>query len=190
MAKASSSDSGPSLVDAAQTIEDEQRKLESLASALQRTKLQSEKSIAKAARELQEALEQQEQLAKSLQGLGLAMARMQERQQAAVALLGARAEDIQTRRARLSELMLRYAALGAKAAELLQLLSQSLETADRKKAVEDAKTHLAEIVEEAASLAKIGRAEDFTELAHEADVLKQKFHAIKNQLGTKPANGG
>ncbi len=178
----------PELVAAAQIIEEEQRKLESLASSLQRTKLQTEKTISRAARELQEALDQQQQLAKSLQLLGLAMVRMQERQQAAVTVLSARAEDIQARRTRLSELMMRYASLGTKAAELLQVLSESIETADRKAAVQSAQAHLATIVEEATTLAKIGRDEDFTELAHEADVLKQKFNAIKNQLGGK-ANG-
>ncbi len=171
------------LVVAAQTIENDQRRLEDLAYALEKTKLQSEKTINRAGRELQEALEQQEQLAVSLRALGQAMAKMQERQQAAVAALRTRAEQIQARRARLAELMMRYAALGAKAAELLQTVSATLESADKQAAITIAQDHLSPVIEEATALSKTAREEDFTEIAHEADVLKQKFQAIKNQLG-------
>ena len=66
----------PELVAAAQTIENDQKRLEELARALQKTKLQTEKNINRAARELQEALGQQESLAVSLQALGQAMVRM------------------------------------------------------------------------------------------------------------------
>ncbi|HEY1956003.1 MAG TPA: hypothetical protein VGH28_10320 [Polyangiaceae bacterium] len=172
------------LVAAAQAIENDQRRLEELAEGLGKTKLQSEKTISRAARELQGALEQQEQLAKSLRVLGEAMMHMQERQQGAVEKLGARAVEIQTRRSRLSELMLRYAALGTKAAELLESMSTSLEAEDKAAAVSGADAKLVAIVEEAATLAKEARDEDFTELAHEADVLKQKFHGVRMQLGT------
>lgn len=175
------------LVLAAQTIESEQRRLEDLAQSVQKTKLQSEKTINRAARELQEALEQQEQLANSLRALGEAMVNMQARQQAAVSSLSERAVEIQSRRQRLSQLMLAYAALGSKAAELLQTMSASLELADRAGAVADAEKSLSAVVEEAAALSRTARDEDFTEIAHEADVLKQKFHAVKLQLGTAGA---
>ena len=176
------------LVAAARAIENETRRLEDLAYALEKTKLQSEKHINRAARELQDALSQQEQLASSLRLLGLAMANMQERQQAAVSALSARAGHMQERRSRLSELMIRYAALGTKAAELLQAISATLEAADKATAVTSALENIAPIIDEANELAKTAREEDFTEVAHEADVLKQKFQAIKNQLGAgKPA---
>jgi chromosome segregation ATPase len=170
------------LVVAAQAIETETRRLEDLAYALEKTKLQSEKHIHRAARDLQEALQQQEQLASSLRLLGQAMANMQERQQAAVAALSTRASHIQERRSRLSELMLRYAALGTKAAELLQTISATLDASDKDAAVASALQNIAPIIDEATSLSKTARDEDFTEVAHEADVLKQKFQAIKNQL--------
>jgi len=176
----------PELVAAAETIETEQQRLEELADALAKTKLQTEKTISRAARDLQAALEQQETLANSLRGLGEAMLRMQERQQAAVAKLGARANEIQLRRTRLSELMLAYAALGAKAAELVETMSTSLEAADKATAIAEADGKLVAIVAEAAGLAKTARDEDFTELAREADVLKQKFDGVRVQLGTKP----
>ena len=171
------------LVAAAQAIENDQRRLEELADALPKTKLQSEKTISRAARELQTALEQQEQLAKSLRLLGEAMVKMQERQQSAVEKLGARAVEIQTRRGRLAELMLRYAALGSKAAELLETMSTSLEAEDKAAAVAGADAKLATIVDEAAALAKEARDDDFIELSHESDVLKQKFQGVRNRLG-------
>src|ERR1700729_945008 len=116
----------PELVAAAQNIEKEQQRLEDLAHALHKTKLQNEKSIARAGRELQEALDQQELLAQSLRGLGEAMMHMQERQQAAVTAIRARAQEIQARRVKLTEMMVKYATLGSKASELLQILSTAL----------------------------------------------------------------
>ena len=172
------------LVIAAQKIEQEQQRLEDLAYGLEKTKLQSEKHIGRAARELQEALSQQEQLATSLRDLGLAMAKMQERQLAAMTALSARAQEIQARRGRLAELMTEYASLGQKAAELLQTIHDTLDAADKGAAVTAALEKIAPIVEEAATLSKAAREEDFVDVAHEADVLKQKFQNIKNQLGT------
>ena len=181
----------PELVAAAQTIEEDQKRLEDLAHALHKTKLQNEKHIARAQRELTEALEQQDALATSLRALGAAMANMQERQQAAVTALAARAQEIQARQARLGELMLRYAALGAKTAELLQGISDSLEATDRIAALGKANGLLEPIVEEATALAKTAREEDFTDVAHEADVLKQKLQQIRVQLGAvKAATNG
>lgn len=175
------------LIIAAQLIEQDQRRLEDLAYGLEKTKLQSEKNISRAQRELQEALAQQEQLANSLRTLGAAMSKMQERQLAAVSALSTRAQEIQTRRGRLSELMLRYAALGSKAAELLQTVSTTLEANDKAAAVATAQEHITPIIEEAVALAKTAREEDFVDVAHEADVLKQKFQQIKNQFAGKPA---
>lgn len=176
------------LVVAASKIEQDQRRLEDLAYGLEKTKLQSEKHISRAARELQEALAQQEELANALRLLGAAMAKMQERQLAAVTALSARAQEIQTRRGRLAELMMAYAQLGQKAAELLSTITTTLETADKDAAVAAAHTAIAPIVEEAATLAKTAREEDFVDVAHEADVLKQNFQTIKNQFAVAKSN--
>ncbi len=176
------------LVVAAQKIEAEQQRLEDLAYGLEKTKLQSEKHIGRAARELQDALAQQEQLAVSLRELGAAMAKMQERQLAAVTALSARAQEIQARRLRLAELMTEYATLGQKAAELLQTISDTLDAADKGAAVNAALEKLAPIIEESTRLSKAAREEDFVDVAHEADVLKQKFQNIKNQLAVAKGN--
>ncbi len=175
----------PELVAAAQTIENHQKRLEELARALQKTKLQTEKNISRAARELQDALAQQEELAVSLRALGEAMLHMQERQQAAVNALSDRAVEIQARRMRLSELMIRYASLGSKAAELLESMSATVVGQGAQgEAVVQATKRLDSIIEEAKSLSREAREEDFTEVAHEADVLKQKFQNIRNQLSS------
>jgi chromosome segregation ATPase len=174
----------PELVAAAQTIENHQKRLEELARALQKTKLQTEKNISRAARELQDALGQQEVLAVSLRALGEAMLHMQERQQAAVNILSERAGEIQTRRTRLSELMIRYASLGSKAAELLEAMSARVGQPTQGEAVAQATKRLDAIIEEATSLSRDAREEDFTEIAHEADVLKQKFQSIRTRLSS------
>ena len=172
------------LVVAAQKIEADQTRLEDLAYGLDETKLQSEKNIGRAARELQEALAQQDQLATSLRELGAAMAKMQERQLATMTALSTRATQIQARRGRLAELMTEYAALGQKAAGLLQTIGDTLDAAGQSATVTRARAAIGPIVEEAAALSKTAREEDLMDVAHEADVLKQKFQNIKNQLAT------
>src|SRR5437762_1247471 len=78
-----SSDQSP-LVNAATSLESELEALESISRATRKIPLNSEKNIARAARELQQALTLPERLAAGLQQLAVAMAGVQERQQAVI----------------------------------------------------------------------------------------------------------
>jgi hypothetical protein len=51
-------------------------------------------------------------------------------------------------------------------------------------AVAEATKRLESIIEEATSLSREAREEDFAEVAHEVDVLKQKFQSIRTRLSS------
>ena len=75
----------PELVRAAQALEDDIVRLEAVHKSLRKIRLNSEKSITRAAKELNDAVALPERLATGLQALAAAMAQMQARQQAASA---------------------------------------------------------------------------------------------------------
>src|SRR6187431_969894 len=106
------------LVRAASALEAELLELESISRATRKVPLTSEKSIARATKELGEALTLPDRMAAGLQALTAAMASMQARQQAALEPLAAFANEIQQRHKRLVEHMQAYAALGTAAAEV------------------------------------------------------------------------
>lgn len=183
----------PELVVAAESIDSDLKRLEDLSITNRRIKLTTEKNIARAAQELDKALQHQQRLADGLRSLGEAVIRMQTRQQTALDALSARAVEIQERMARLSEHMQRFAELGAQAAEVAKMLQAlpSLQpgapgnagqgTAEATVLVEVDERFTA-LVDGAKTLAETARSEDFVEVAQEADTLKQKVHAMRGGL--------
>lgn len=176
------------IVQAAQTIEQDLVRLEELSRSVQNARLNTEKNIARAGRALQQALQQQEQLAGSLRLLGEAMVHMQQRQQAAIEALGARANDIQQQATHLSEHMLRFAALGTKAAEATQLL-QDLPVDDagpdeggRAALLVDIEAMLLSLSDEAKALAASADAADLTDVAKEASSLRQRIDSARGRI--------
>jgi hypothetical protein len=175
------------LVQAADALEHDMRRLEELSASVRKIRLHNEKSITRAARELQDALQQQEKLAQGLIQLGQAMARMQQRQEAAIEPLAARALEIQDRATRLDEQMHRFAELGARAGEasrLLQSLSQTETgtTADPGPVLADVDERLDAIVSEAKALVETAQADDLSDVAREADALKQRVQSTRARL--------
>jgi hypothetical protein len=172
----------PDIVRAAEALEGELLRLEALSRSACKIRLDSEKSIAKAAKELNEALEMPERLAGGLHGLAAAMERMQARQLGALEPLGAPAADIQQRIQRLGEHMQAFATLGKAAAETAMLL-QSDDEPDVM--VEKARGELAKIADGARVLLEAARSEDFPDVAREADSLKQRVSALRGRLPAK-----
>jgi chromosome segregation ATPase len=189
-----SSDDTGDLARAAAIIERHVERLEGLSVSVRKIRLHNEKSIARAARELQEALEEQEHLADGLRLLAEAMVHTQQRQQSALESLAARAVEIQQRTTRMSEYKERFATLGTHAREatnLLQSLSGVLENNPQESAGEKAtatetlsevERRLTAIVDEAKSLAESAQEEDLSEVAKEADALKQRMQAAASRL--------
>jgi hypothetical protein len=189
-------DDVPEIIAAAEAIERDLQRLEDLSRSVGKMRLNSEKSIARAGRTLQEALQQQEQLAAGLRVLGEAMVHMQERQQAAIEGLAARAVEIQEQAGKVTDHMERFAALGSKAAEATQLLQAlpapygSGETTDGAPPA-DAPTQLMKIetllgalAEEAKALATSSDLADLSEISREANSLRQRLDAARARIGS------
>ena len=171
----------PELVRAAETLEAE---LESLSRSVRKIKLNSERNISKAAKELTGAAELQEGLGVGLQALAGAMATMQTRQQAALEPLAAFANEIQARMQLLSEHMQAFAALGVAASELTATIQGAARnTAEMADAVG---SQLAQISQAARGLREAAHGNDFPEVEREADSLEQRISALRRRLGTRP----
>jgi hypothetical protein len=170
------------LVRAASSLETELLELESISRGARKIPLTSEKNIARAARELQEALTLPDRLAAGLSALASAMATMQARQQAALEPLATFASEIQQRHKRLAEHMLAFAALGTAAAEVTARIQGE---GERAAILSDVDTQLAKISADARALYDVAHAEDFPELAREADALKQRAASLRRRLDPK-----
>jgi len=170
----------PEIVRAADALETEMARLESIARAARKARLDSEKNIARAAGELNEAVAMPARLAERLQALGAAMAAMQERQQAALAPLTAFAAELQQRMVRLGQHTEAFVALGRTAGEASAQLASGPGDAAARAAAE---ARLQEIADGARALFEAARDDDFPEIAREADVLKQRMAALRRRLG-------
>ena len=171
------------LVRAAQALEAEVLNLESIGRAARKIPLNSEKNIARAAKDLEEALTLPDRMAAQLQALASAMATMQARQQAALSPLAAFASQIQARHQRLREHMQAYAGLGSAAAEVTARIQSG--DGERAAVLSDVEEQLARLAANAKALFEAAHADDFPELAREADALKQRALSLRRRLDSK-----
>ena len=167
---------------AAATLESELGGLEALSRSVRKIRLNSEKNLARAAKELNEVLALPARLAEGLQALAAAMAGMQARQQAALEPLAAFADDIQRRMQRLAEHMQAFAALGTLAGEVTALIQASDGEAERTALLARVDGKLEELARGARSLFEAAHGDDFPEVAREADALKQRAAALRRKL--------
>lgn len=173
----------PELVRVAQALEDELVGLEALSRSVRKIRLDSEKNITRAARELQEALALPDRLAARLHEFAESMQKMQVRQQAALEPLASTAAEVQRRMQRLEEHARAFAALGREAGEATALLRTN--GAEHVPDLESVKARLAKIAEGARALFEAARADDFPDVAREADGLKQRIVAARKRIDEK-----
>jgi len=168
------------IVQAAEALEDEIAGLEAISRSARKIRLTTGKNLARAAAELNETLALPERLAAGLQTVAAALGRLQERQQAALEPLAAFAIEVKQRTELLGEHMQRFDALGKATAEVNDLLAAGPSAFAR------AETRLQEISEGARAVFEAARADDFPEVAREADVLKQRMAALSKRLAATP----
>lgn len=171
---------------AAEALEKELAALETLSRSVQKIRLNSQKNIVRASRELSDVAALPERLAQGLQAFAGAMARMQSRQQTALEPLAAFATELQARREKLDQHLLAFAALGVAAAEITALLKdgppQSAEPAPLGASVTE---RLDAILENARALFDAANADDFPDISREADSLRQRVAALKKRLDSQ-----
>ena len=171
------------LVSAAEALEEQIARLETISRSARKIRLSAAKNISRAAAELEETLALPEQLSQRLQAVAVALGRMQERQQAAIEPLTALALEIRERTRLLAEHMKSFDAVGKAAADVNTELSAS--RGDRS-GLAQAEARLLEIAEAARHIFEAARADDFPEVAREADVLKQRMTALGKRLRPRP----
>jgi hypothetical protein len=104
---------------------------------------------------------------------------MQQRQQAALEPLAAFAAELQQRTQLFAKHMEAFGALGGAASEVNAVLTAGTPDGATLALVE---ARLREIAEQARALFEAARADDFPEIAREADVLKQRMAALGKRL--------
>jgi len=167
------------LVMAAESLEAELHRAEVMSRSVRRIPLDGEENLARAAEALKQLLALPERLGTCLQLLSAAMASLQARQQAALEPLARFSQELHARQDLLARHMHAFADLGTAGAELGAALGKA---EDREVALAEAGSRLQDIADRAQALAEAARADDFPELAEQADVLKQRMTAVRKRL--------
>lgn len=182
----------PSLADAATALDTELRRFEELSLAAGKVPLNSQKNIERAATLTREANESRERFGEHLKSLVAAVSAARDRQQASADALQVRVDEIQSRTACYEGLLRRFAGLGMRASSLQERVLQAAamqKNADGMVAstgvagvLEEVQERLAEIITEAADLTRAATDDDFSDLARQADSLRQQVLSVRNRV--------
>jgi cysteinyl-tRNA synthetase len=187
-------DKSPSseLVAAAESLDAQLTRFESLAEQFRKAPLNSEKALERASKLLRDVAEQDQQLNASVSALVAAVTKTRDRQQVQAESVNARAQDLQQRAEAFKVLLERYGALGQSAAELNQRMQEfatqrakaqtSEQNAEVLGILDALNNRMGEVAEEAQAVTKLGEEQDFTDIGRQADSLRQQLLSARNKL--------
>ncbi|HYH96479.1 hypothetical protein [Hyalangium sp.] len=187
-------DKSPSseLVAAAEALDAQLTRFESLADQFRKSPLNSEKSLERASKLLQDVAEQDQQLNASVSALVAAVTATRDRQQVQAESVNARAQELQQRADTFKSLLDRYGALGQSAAELNQRMqefaaqraqAQTAEQSTEVLATLDAlNERMGQVADEAQAVTRLSEEQDFTDIGRQADSLRQQLLSARNKL--------
>jgi len=174
---------------AAAGLEAELQRFDDLSELARKIKLSSEKNVDKSARALADAAASQEKIAGLLGALVQAIANARSRQESNAGALLTRAEEIRERRAKLSQLQERFAALGEEAKAINGLVQEisaakkgfakTGELVDRLALVE---ARMAGVIDGATALLRLAEEDGLEDVARQADSLRQQIHGARNKI--------
>lgn len=175
------------LVAAAQALADEIERLRALVAACAREKLESTRSLERAATALQQIPEAESRIRDRLIALSTAFEAARRTQEALAEQTQKRAAEISARATRLQGLLAAQAALAEETRELNQT-AQELMGHPPAQALAQLEPGISRIVEQAAELATHARQSGFPDLARATDALRQQVLALKNKIAlSRPA---
>jgi len=187
-------DKSPSseLVAAAESLDAQLTRFESLAEQFRKSPLNSEKNLERASKLLRDVAEQDQQLNASVSALVAAVTKTRDRQQVQAESVNARAQELQQRAEDFKVLLERYGALGQSAAELNQRM-QEFATQRAKAQTPEQNTEvlgildalnerMGQVADEASAVTKLGEEQDFTDIGRQADSLRQQLLSARNKL--------
>lgn len=178
---------------AAEALEEELRRFERAAETIRSVSLDSGRNLEKAGKALKTVADLDGRLGEHVQALVQAVAAVRDRQQAQAEAIHARALELQQRTLAYQALLNRYEEVG-KAAGALNVDVQQF-AADREAATtESAKTALhprleqlqqrmGELAAQAEGLSADSDQQEFSDIARQADSLRQQLLSAKNKLG-------
>ena len=179
---------GP-LVEAAEALEDELRRLGSVAHEAQRLPLDSQRNLERTREKLAELGAVDERLRPLVAALMAAVKQLVDDQQAQAVALGARTEEVRRRAEAFQALMLRYAELGKSFHELNELVQEFAGSglakgppAAEPPSLETVQASIARLVDAATEVAQAARSDGFEDVARQADSLRQQLLAARNKL--------
>ncbi len=177
------------LVDAATQLDEELTKYEKLTDEVGRAPIGSEKTLARAARAVEEAAACHERIMASVGALAEAMNGTRARQEAALVRMAEAARQVGERASAFQSLIARYASLGniaktlnASVTEVAAHRSSGAAPAEVIASITTLVERMGEAVAEAEELARGAKDSAFDELARDADSLKQQIHSARNRL--------
>ena len=180
------------LVAAAESLDAQLTRFESLAEQFRKSPLNSEKNLERASKLLRDVAEQDQQLNASVSALVAAVTKTRDRQQVQAESVNARAQELQQRAEAFKVLLERYGALGQSAAELNQRM-QDFATQRAKVQTPEQNTEvlgildalnerMGQVADEAQAVTQLGEEQDFTDIGRQADSLRQQLLSARNKL--------
>ena len=181
------------LLAAAEAFDAELRRFDTLAEAIQKAPLNSQKNLERAAHAFTEVASVDERLAAVAKTLVEEIAVMRDRQAAQAQGIQQRALELQERTGVFQGLLQQYGALGQDAIALNGLV-QALAAKKREastqedavgllRQVEEVQAGMARVAAAAAALVQTADERDFGDLARQADSLRQQLLGARNKMG-------
>ena len=172
----SSSEPAPSLVGAAQALEDELRQCEDAVAEASKLRLNTEKNIGRAARALQKASDHREQTAAKVNALLAAIQAAYARAESAGSRMEARAAEIQAR-------LEQYQAFQARAGEIALAVRDLTEFAKQAQHPREILERLGPVEEQVGKAQQEARAVEFEDVAHDIAGLREMLASMRRKLG-------
>ncbi len=179
------------LISAAEALDAELRKFEELSESIQKTPFNSQKNLDRASRTLTEIAQVGEALQVRLGSVVSAIVNFRQKQVACAEVVQKRAHELEERGKVLGGLLAEYRALGEKTRELnvdLKSLKGAKENGGGENSnglfsqFKDLEPRVGQLVEVAQKLFEQAETLGFTDIAHQADGLRQQLQAIRNKL--------
>jgi chromosome segregation ATPase len=164
------------LVKATMALDEELAGVERLAESAGRITLGSRRNLEKAARTINEAAQAQTHVGERIRTLMEALDVVRAKNEATLQAMQARSEEIKRRGEELALLLERFEAIGREAREISQL-------AGDKDKLPEMETRMAAIAESARTLWQDADGGGWSDLARDAEGLRQQVLAAKNKLG-------
>ncbi len=181
------------LVAAAEALDSQLTRFESLADQFRKAPLDSEKSLERASKLLRDVAEQDQVLNASVSALVAAVTAARDRQQANAESVNAHAQELQQRAETFKSLLERFGALGQSAAELNQRMQEfaaqrakaqsSEQNAEIISTLDALNERMGQVAEEAQSVTQLAEEQDFTDIGRQAESLRQQLLSARNKLG-------